>query len=216
MKVLESIHQRFVYDRRLHVLAKQVANLIPQGVRVLDVGCGDGLLAKTIMEMRPDVSITGLDVLVRPVCHIETIEFDGKSIPFPDRSFDTVMFVDVLHHCEDPEILIGEALRVTTAEVVIKDHTRDGFMAGPTLRFMDYIGNARHGVSLPYNYWSRSRWSAHLDELPIELVRWEDDLGLYPWPANLFFERKLHFVAKLRLLERNSRPAMDIEERCGT
>ena len=37
--------------------------------------------------------------------------------------------------------------------IVLKDHTRNGLFSGSTLRFMDWVGNARHGVRLPYNYW---------------------------------------------------------------
>ena len=50
-----------------------------------------------------------------------------------------------------------------------------GFLAGPTLRFMDWIGNARHGVALPYNYWSAQEWTLALQRVstgPIET--WKD------------------------------------------
>ena len=68
----------------------------------------------------------------------------------PDASFDVVMFVDVLHHTDDPLLLLQEAQRVGKI-ILVKDHFRKGFLAGPTLRFMDWVGNAHHGVVLPYN-----------------------------------------------------------------
>ena len=46
------------------------------------------------------------------------------------------MFVDVLLHTLDPMILLREAIRVARQTVVIKDHTLDGLLAGPTLRAM--------------------------------------------------------------------------------
>ena len=64
------------------------------------------------------------------------------------------MFVDVLHHTEDPMALLGEAVRVARKTIVVKDHTLNGFLAGPTLHFLDRVGNARHDVALPYNYTS--------------------------------------------------------------
>ena len=64
------------------------------------------------MRQRPDLEITGVDVLVRPKNHIPVQLFDGRQLPFPDQSFDAVMFVDVLHHTDDPSVLLREAKRV--------------------------------------------------------------------------------------------------------
>ena len=118
---------------------------------MLDVGCGDGLLAFLILEKRPDLDLRGIDVLVREQTHIPVDRFDGLAIPHADASFDVVMFVDVLHHTEDPMALLGEAVRVARKTIVVKDHTLNGFLAGPTLHFLDRVGNARHDVALPYN-----------------------------------------------------------------
>jgi hypothetical protein len=95
-------------------------------------------------------------------------------------------------------VLLREAARVARRAVVIKDHTLDGLLAGPTLRFMDHVGNARHGVALPYNYWPRRRWVEAFRELALEVEVWREDLRLYPRPADWVFGRSLHFVAKLR------------------
>ena len=65
--------------------------------------------------------ITGIDVLLRDHTHIPVVEFDGTTIPFPDRSFDTLVFVDVLHHTNDPVLLLREAARVARNTIVIKD-----------------------------------------------------------------------------------------------
>jgi SAM-dependent methyltransferase len=95
---------------------------------------------------------------VRERSHIPVAPFDGQVIPYGDASFDGVMFVDVLHHTQDQIILLREAARVARKVIVIKDHSLNGLFAGPTLRLMDKIGNARHGVALPYNYWPRQKW----------------------------------------------------------
>ena len=164
---------------------------------MLDVGCGDGTLDSLILGARPDVSICGIDVLVRPQTRIPVTQFDGKSIPFENATFDAVLFVDVLHHTQDPLALMREASRVSRRSLVIKDHTRDGALAEPTLRFMDWVGNAHHGVVLPYNYWPESRWQEAFKALDLLVERWDAEIGLYPWPANLLFDRRLHFVARL-------------------
>lgn len=199
MSLTEFVHGGYVHNRRVRVLRDHLAELIPRKARVVDVGCGDGLLARRIMEQRPDVEIRGIDVLVRRGTHVPVDGFDGQVIPYGDNSFDTVMLVDVLHHLEDPMVLLRQAIRVARRTIMIKDHTCDGLFARRTLRFMDQVGNARHGVSLPYNYWSRRQWLEAFATLDLTIDVWRKDLGLYPWAANWLFGRSLHFIARIDL-----------------
>lgn len=195
--MLGATHQALVYGRRIRVLTRHMADLLPRDARVLDVGSGDGLLARRVMELRPDVSIRGVDVLARPTSHIPVMMFDGVKLPFPDRSFDAVMMVDVLHHASQQDALLAEMARVTRGVVIIKDHLVQGLLAQPTLRFMDWVGNVRHGVALPYAYWSRDRWQQAFDAARLRVTHWRGALGLYPFPASLLFDRHLHFVSVL-------------------
>ena len=199
MAVLDQLHGKIVHTRRVRVLAERLAPLFPRGAAVLDVGCGDGLLAKLIGELRPDLTLEGIDVLVREGTHVPVRAFDGRHIESAEKSYDAVMFVDVLHHTDDPEILLTEAVRVARQCLIIKDHTRNGLLAGLTLRFMDWVGNARYGVALPYNYLSRLQWLAIARELGLMIAQWNDRLQLYPWWARWVFERKLHFIARMNL-----------------
>jgi SAM-dependent methyltransferase len=164
---------------------------------VLDVGCGDGRLARLIAEKRPDISIRGIDVLQRNDAVIPIDTFDGKSIPYGEGSFDVVMFVDVLHHASQPMTLLREAVRVARHAIVIKDHLAEGSLAHLTLRVMDWVGNARHGVALPYDYWSLAKWHRVFDKLGLRINSWESNLKLYPLPADLILGRSLHFIALL-------------------
>jgi SAM-dependent methyltransferase len=195
--VLGAVHDRFIFNRRTRVLAEHLASLIPPGSRVLDVGCGDGTIDCLIRKRQPSIEIEGIDPLLRPSARIPVRAFDGEHIPYPDRSFDVVMFVDVLHHTVDPLILLREAVRVAPT-VVIKDHFREGLFAQSTLRLMDWVGNARHGVALPYKYWDRKQWRQAFGDLGL-LAEREVSPALYPIPLAWVFGRSLHFVAKLEL-----------------
>ena len=197
MRIAEFAHRHYVAERRARVLSSHLANLIPWDARVLDIGCGDGLITHLIMRLRPDLSFQGIDVLVRDKTWIPVESFDGRHIPFGNASFDAVMFVDVLHHAEDAVGLLGEAIRVSRHTVLIKDHTLEGFLAGPTLRFMDRTGNLHHCVSLRYEYWPRQRWSRTFESLGVKVIKWKQHLGLYPWPVGWVFDRSLHFVVRL-------------------
>ena len=199
MSFLGRLHSNYVHSRRVTVLRDSLSELIPPNATVLDVGCGDGLVSRLIMDRRPDVELSGIDVMVRSETRIAVTEFDGSEIPFPDKSFDAVMFVDVLHHTNDPLILLREAKRVARKFILIKDHRRNGLLAGSTLRFMDWIGNAHHGVALPYNYWPHDRWRQGFTELDLKISDWNQSFQLYPPIANLAFGRSLHFIARLNI-----------------
>lgn len=198
--MIGALHENLVFNRRVRVLAGHFAALIPVKARILDVGCGDGLIDYLIQQQRPDVSIEGIDPLVRAKTHIPVRPFDGAKLPYPDASFDAVMFVDVLHHTADPKLLLSEAMRVGKM-ILIKDHFREGFLANETLRVMDWVGNAHHGVALPYNYWSRSQWRAVTDDLGLRVTEMRASLALYPAPISWIFERSLHFVARFERAE---------------
>jgi SAM-dependent methyltransferase len=191
------VHGKAVFDRRIEVLTRTLADFIPANARVLDIGCGSGTLARRIMTLRPDVTIEGIDILVRPGTEIPVTEFDGDNIPWPDGHFDIALFVDVLHHTEAPARLLAEAKRVSRSGIVIKDHFREGVLADATLRFMDWVGNAQHGVVLPYNYLSDPEWRGIWTKLGLRVERLTDRVGLYPAPFSWLFDRRLHFVARL-------------------
>lgn len=197
MKALDWLHGSQVHPRRVQALRRLLLDLLPDQGTLLDVGCGDGLLSEQIAVARPGLQVSGIDVLVRGDARIPVAKFDGQTIPLEDNSVDHVLFVDVLHHTDDPFVLLQEAQRVSRHEILIKDHTRNGVLAASTLRFMDWVGNARHGVALPYNYWSQEQWEHAFEELELTIRDWISELHLYPAPADWVFGRSLHFITRL-------------------
>lgn len=196
-RTLGSAHQHLVYGRRVEVLARHLAELLPPNATVLDVGSGDGHLAHRVQRMRPDLRVRGVDVLVRRNTQVPVEPFDGVHLPFGDRAFDVVMMIDVLHHATNQEALLRETARVAKQAVLIKDHVVQGRLARQTLTVMDWIGNARYGVSLPYAYWTDEQWRRGFAALGLRTLTRRAHLGLYPWPASLVFERGLHFIEVL-------------------
>lgn len=196
-KFLNTVHDKAVFQRRVRVLSTHLADELGSAGTVLDLGCGDGSIAKAIMDIKPGLKFRGIDVLLRPHTLIPVELFDGSRIPAKDGAYDWVTIVDVLHHTDAPGLLVAEAARVARKGVVIKDHLRQGFAAYPTLRFMDWVGNKGHDVRLPYNYLSRKEWDAIFSKAGITPRTWHEELALYPFPANIFFDRGLHFIATL-------------------
>lgn len=213
MTCIEQLHERYVVDRRARVLSQHLIQILPPDASVLDVGCGDGRIASLISKQRPDLRIRGIDVLVREQTNIPVGLFDGERLPFRDASIDVAMLIDVLHHTDHPMRLLSEAARVARRGVAIKDHLREGPLADITLRFMDRVGNRRHGVAMPHNYWTRLQWNRVFEALGLGVDHWKQELGLYPWPATRVFDRSLHFIAQVS--ERRSNPRHPPEGQLG-
>jgi ubiquinone/menaquinone biosynthesis C-methylase UbiE len=192
--LIKAAHQRYVATRRVRVLVDHLAEMLPQGLRILDVGCGDGLLAHCLMEKRPDLIVVGIDVVPRAESFIPVEMFDGKLIPYPDQSFDGSLLIDVLHHTMSIAELLREAVRVSRQYVAIKDHTAAGRIDRRQLTFMDAVGNKRFGVSLPNNYLSREQWDAMFKELNLQPANTRTSLHIYPCFADWLFGRSLHVL----------------------
>ena len=197
-------HETLVRYRRSTLLAERLGPLFPEGkAEILDIGCGDGTVAREILRLKPELEITGIDTLIRPQSAIAVTAFDGKTIPFADNSFDYCLIVDVLHHTEDPLALLLEATRVARKGLILKDHKAEGAFAYETLAFMDDVANRRHGVSLPHLYWREQEWFEAFETLGLEKADYRTDLKLYPAWADWIFGRGLHFLARL---EKNPTP----------
>lgn len=195
LPLVKRLHEQLVFRRRTRVLSAALAELVPSGTALLDVGCGDGTIAYLIGQAKPTVSIQGLEVAPRRSCQIECGWFNGTTIPLPESSVDICLFVDVLHHTNHIERLLREARRVARRYVLIKDHLCENRFDYAVLSFMDWVGNRPHGVRLLYNYQSKGQWNRILSACGLCPVNWNEVLPLYPPPFNLLFGRGLHFVA---------------------
>lgn len=191
-------HQVFVHQRRVRVLAEALGTQIPNAASVLDIGCGDGTIASLIAQLRPDISIQGVEVLPRADCRIACSAFDGNTLPLADDSVDVAMLVDVLHHTGDVSVLLREAARVSRVAVLLKDHLSENALDHATLRLMDWVGNRPHGVTLKYNYQSRAQWDAHFAAAGLQPATFDTNIPLYPAPFSVIAGRGLHFVSALR------------------
>ena len=201
MNPLRDVHRYLLGQYRLDALIRQVAEVVPEEARVLDVGCGNGKLAAGVLALRPDVQIEGLDITVSPDAAIPVHTYDGARLPFDDKTWDVCMANDVLHHCDDPGAMLGELCRVARWGVVLKDHVADSRLDGFVLGAMDWIGNRGYGTPLPYNFLSSAAWEALFAAHGLHVEAHRSDLRLYPpWFLGVL-DRQMHFLAYLSLPE---------------
>jgi SAM-dependent methyltransferase len=89
------------------------------GFRILDVGCGDGVITKRLHMAFPDVEVIGVDLdhirLRRAVEYCPGVTFcqsTVEALPFAKDVFDLVLCHHVIEHVPHDGLLLGECRRV--------------------------------------------------------------------------------------------------------
>lgn len=99
-----------------HAMLMETLGGVLAGARVVDVGCGDGRLARTLVEAGA-ASAVGVECSPRqlakaralaPMAGVQVVEGVGEALPLPDASADIVVFFNSLHHI--PAAVMGRAL----------------------------------------------------------------------------------------------------------
>jgi len=106
------------------LVMQALANLVPYGSRVLDLGCGNGAFLSLLQSQRGctgyGVEIDDANVLAcvqRGVSVIQLNLEQGLSM-FDDQSFDVVLQIDTLQHLRNAETMLRETARVGRMGVV--------------------------------------------------------------------------------------------------
>jgi methionine biosynthesis protein MetW len=102
--------------RRYDQISSVVQQLGPR--KILDIGCGDGRLARAIRANCPDVVIHGCDLSTVALARSEgldrqySIDLNCEVLPEPDECFDLVIASEVIEHLIQPDRVLAELTRV--------------------------------------------------------------------------------------------------------
>jgi methionine biosynthesis protein MetW len=113
--------ERQVSDRKDMEL---IAELVPAGSRVLDLGCGNGELLAHLRDHRQcsgyGIEIDDANVLACEQRGVNVVQLnleEGLAL-FEDRSFDVVLQLDTLQHLRNTEKMLRETARVGRIGIV--------------------------------------------------------------------------------------------------
>ncbi|MFM2251802.1 MAG: hypothetical protein RJB68_139 [Pseudomonadota bacterium] len=101
-----------------------IASLVPEGSRVLDLGCGDGALLDHLQRERGcsgyGVELDDANVLacVKRGVNVLQLNLDQGLTVFEDASFDVVLQIDTLQHLRNAETMLRETARVGRVGIV--------------------------------------------------------------------------------------------------
>jgi SAM-dependent methyltransferase len=87
---------------------------IPKDTKsLLDVGCGRGYLLDRVRKERPDIELTGFDVVNKLAYEgLRAVTGNAEALPFEDKSFDVVTCSHTLEHLLEPTRAVAELKRV--------------------------------------------------------------------------------------------------------
>lgn len=107
-----------------HNVMACIARLVPEGSRVLDLGCGDGALLAHLQTNRGctgygvEIDDAKVQACLRRGVNVLQLNLEDGLTMFEDDAFDVVLQIDTLQHLRNAETMLRETARVGRIAVV--------------------------------------------------------------------------------------------------
>lgn len=124
---------------------KSIDKLLPQKGKIIDLGCGEGIIA-SFLARNQNRQITGVDINIRrlPSTSEKNLRFEKADIRnYNLKSADGVVLSDVLHHInysDQEKVLKNIASNLKSGGVlIIKEIDNQEFFRSKLSRFWDFV-----------------------------------------------------------------------------
>lgn len=151
---------------RIKIVISAYKSWLKKGEKVLDLGCGNGIVSSTLKKYYL-IDILGGDLKNYLTEDVPFLQIkNGEGLPFENKSFDTILLNDVLHHLpyQKQKSVIRESLRVASKVLI--------FEAEPTFvaKIADIILNKLHYglLDTPLSFRSKKSWQAFFKRMGIK------------------------------------------------
>ena len=155
-----------IASARVNPILNSFASVIRPHSRIIDIGAGKGLLARAMAE-RFGACVTMVDVARYNQTNLPLTVCDSRALAFASDSFDYAVLSFVLHHCNQPDAILREALRVAPQVIVVENDVRGGIRDALT-RLIDSWPAIQYGTPPCYFAKTRDEWLNWFAAFPVE------------------------------------------------
>jgi len=166
MRLLQAFLRRYA-RAEARVLAPHVI-----GPHLLDLGAGEGWVGEAVRALTPAWTCAA-DVGPFRLSKGPYVVYDGTRLPFGEDTFDTTLISLVLHHCQMPEAVLGEAVRVTRARLLVVESVYRSRLDRFWLELFDgRLNRHRHDgrMTVPLAFRSPEEWQALFESQGLRVV----------------------------------------------
>lgn len=161
----KSIYQLWEWDAQLKV--SRIIPYLSKEERILDIGSGYGSVARALRKL--DFHVDLVDVADHSIStDVSPDIYDGKTLPYENKSYEVALLLTILHHTENPRLIIQEAKRVAKKVVIIEDIYWNIAQKYLTF-FTDSLINAEW-FDHPHQNHTDNEWKEIFDQMGLQLV----------------------------------------------
>jgi ubiquinone/menaquinone biosynthesis C-methylase UbiE len=175
-----------VNKKRAELVVRRIEQYLLRSKKVIDIGSGVGQVTAILREKGKEVTPVDVGSFHIPRV-VEPVIYDGKTLPFPNASFDTALVLMVMHHTDDPRRILREAKRVAKEVVVIETSYSNLFH-----KFYTVVVDTLINVQIKAN------WNSYKSDTEWKKLFSEEGLGISDSKKYLDQELFLHILYYLK------------------
>jgi SAM-dependent methyltransferase len=197
---------RAAIEQRSEIVAGEIQPFLT-GTSLLDIGCGNGLIARACADRFKNVLLLDVVSYVDKDNRLPFLKYsEGRALELP-RPYDTVLLLTVLHHSLDPIFLLRQAWQFTRRRLIVIESVFGNTDAGPANKYalaghsideqlgyavyVDWLYNRvlHDDIPVPYNFTTPDRWldTFQKEGMPIaSSVNLGQDIPIAPELHHLF------------------------------
>jgi ubiquinone/menaquinone biosynthesis C-methylase UbiE len=167
LKIILTKTFRRMCEKRANNSYNEIKEYLCKGDKILDIGSGTCNICQILKNNSYDC--TPVDIENKSILsNIAPIIYDGKKLPFKDRSYDVALLLTVLHHTPNPETILKEAKRVAKRIIIIEDVYLNIFHKYLTF-FIDSLLNFEFSKH-PHSNKKDAEWKNPFNKLGLSLI----------------------------------------------